>query len=166
MLVRILFLTSLLTVLSIGSWTSHAYAQEPSSPPSPQESSQPAASPQGLAVGGHVGLPTGLSLKLKTQQRSYDLLLAWNLRRFFLLHSHALLVENALPQQPQLHYYAGPGLAVNAEDGRLSTGLSSNVGIFYLLSPFEFFAQVTPRLEIVPSTRLGITTGAGIRVFL
>lgn len=154
MCTRTTLLATLLTVIFSIAATRVSIAQE--TPPPPRS----------LAIGAHVGLPTGLSLKLEAGGKSYDLLLAWNLQDFFFAHSHVFLVEKALPQRPRLHYYAGPGLVINGRDGQLRTGLSVNAGIYYLLEPFEFFGQITPRLEVVPSTRVGFNAGAGVRIFL
>lgn len=119
-----------------------------------------------LAVGGHFGLPTGLSMKLETDRHSYDLLLAWNLSDFFVAQSHVWLVHRPLPEQPNLQYFAGPGLVIQGREGTLRTGFSATAGLAFEVSPFEFFLQVSPMLNIVPSTEGDVNAGAGFRIFL
>lgn len=119
-----------------------------------------------LAIGGHFGLPTGLSMKLETDRHSYDLLLAWNLSDFFVAQSHVWLVEQSLAEQPNLQYFAGPGLVIQGREGALQTGFSATAGLAFEVSPFEFFFQVSPMLNIVPSTEGDVNAGAGFRIFL
>lgn len=133
-----------------------------------QDTQESQESPSGreLAIGAHFGLPTGLSMKLETQRHSYDLLIAWDLSDFFVAQSHVWLVESRFEQMPRFRYYAGPGLVIQAGEGDLRSGFSANAGIAFQISQFEFFAQVSPLLEIVPSTQGGINAGAGFRIFL
>ncbi len=119
-----------------------------------------------LAIGGHFGLPTGLSMKLETERHSYDLLMAWNLNDFFVAQSHVWLMEKQLPQQPRLAYFAGPGLVLQGDDGTLQMGFSATAGLTFQYAPFEFFLQVSPLLNIVPSTEGAVNAGVGFRIFL
>jgi hypothetical protein len=134
-------------------------------PAAAQNDGEPSPANQ-LAIGGHFGQPTGLSMKLETTRHSYDLLLAWNLNNFFVAQSHLWLLERPFPQEPRLQYFAGPGLVIQATEGMLRTGFSAAAGLTFEYAPFEFFVQGAPLLNIVPSTQGDITAGAGFRIFL
>ena len=123
-----------------------------------------------LGIGGQLGDPSGLTLKLYRHPGfAYDFLLAWDLDDdAFFLNLHGLY-ERPLQDTP-LRYYLGPGVYVGVRDrpGASDTfvGISGNFGINYFIERFELFGQLTPRLRLAPSTDGDLGGGIGLRYYL
>jgi hypothetical protein len=136
------------------------------------------AKPSGIGLGIIVGEPTGLSAKAwLTDNTAVDAGAAWSawgygyqslhLHADFLLHSF-----NVIPIDPgDLPIYYGVGgrirLAGRDENQDMRIGVRVPVGISYLFDsfPLDLFLEVAPVLDLVPSTRLGWNSGAGIRYY-
>jgi len=134
-----------------------------------------------LGVGGQVGAPTGVTLKFyNAGAASYDFLGAWDARdSFFLFNIHAQFhtsrdVENI--EEGDLEWFIGPGafIGVFGDDpnddefgqGETTIGPSGRVGLSYAFAEhFEVFAQVTPRLSVVPATDFNVGGGIGLRIY-
>lgn len=134
-----------------------------------------------LGVGGQVGAPTGVTLKFyNAGAASYDFLGAWDARdSFFLFNIHAQFhtsrdVENI--EEGDLEWFIGPGafIGVFGDDpnddefgqGETTIGPSGRVGLSYAFAEhFEVFAQVTPRLSVVPATDFSVGGGVGLRFY-
>ncbi len=132
-----------------------------------------AHSPPGqTGLGGIIGTPSGLSLKIYGTDRSsftaYDFLLAYDLDRFFFFSLHGLF-ERPLPDSP-LNYFFGPGALLGArerprDNNEMVLGLSVNFGINFFTERFEVFLQVTPRLHLIPATEGDLGGGIGLRYY-
>ncbi len=126
-----------------------------------------------LGIGFQAGNPTGLSLQwYKNHGVTTDILLAYDLDRFYFLNIHGLW-DVHLDQGQHLHFYYGPGAFVGVRrhefDSRrdvAALGLSGNLGLGLVVSRVEFFGQFTPRLELIKTTRFTPGGGLGIRFFL
>lgn len=129
-----------------------------------------------VGVGGQVGDPSGVTLKLYNQGApSYDVLGAWSsVNDFFFLNAHALF-ENTIPadnvDQP-LEWYIGPGGFVGTFEGggpfsgEAVIGISGTVGIqMVLANHFELYLQATPRFALIPGTEGDIGGGLGLRYY-
>ena len=134
-----------------------------------------------LGVGAQAGAPTGVSLKFyNSEGASYDFLGAWDARdSFFLFNVHAQFhtvrdVENL--EEGELEWFVGPGafIGVFGDDpgdddfgqGEAAIGPSGRLGLNYAFEEyFEVFAQVTPRVSIVPDTDLIVGGGIGLRIY-
>lgn len=133
-------------------------------------SSSHAQSPAGaVGVGGQIGDPSGLTLRLYQRPSfAYDFLAAWDLDRFFFLNAHAIY-ERPIPDSP-LHYYLGPGAVLgiqeDGEDNELVIGMSGQFGVNFFVERFEVFLQLTPRLNVIPDTDGQIGGGVGLRYYL
>lgn len=140
---------------------------------------QAQARPGSTGLGGQIGDPSGLSLKIHPQgDLAYDFLAAWDLNDdFFLLNVHGVY-DRPLGDTP-LGFYYGPGLLVGISDddgddrpGRfddddedLILGLSGTFGINFFIERFELFGRITPRLLLVPSTEGDLGGGFGVRYY-
>ena len=141
-----------------------------------------------LGVGGQVGAPTGVTLKFyNAGAASYDFLGAWDARgSFFFFNVHAQFhtsrdVENI--EEGELEWFIGPGAFIGVfgddpgdddpdkedddpDEGEAAIGPSVRVGLSYAFAEhFEVFAQVTPRLSVVPVTEFNPGGGIGLRIY-
>ncbi len=128
--------------------------------------------PSQTGLGGVIGNPSGLTLKVYGTDRSsftaYDFLLAYDLDRFFFFNLHGLY-ERPLPDSP-LNYFLGPGVLLGVRerprhDNEMVLGLSANTGINFFTERFEVFLQLTPRLHLLPRTEGDLGGGIGLRYY-
>ncbi len=126
----------------------------------------------GVGIGGQIGDPSGVTLKFATS-RGYalDFLAAWDLNDdFFFLNVHALY-ERSLGTEPGLNFFFGPGGFVGFFDGNgrgnddAVVGISGTFGVNYYIDRFELFAQLTPRLALIPETDGDLGGGVGVRFY-
>ncbi len=122
-----------------------------------------------VGVGGQLGEPSGLTVKLYQQPGfAYEILAAWDLGDFFFVNGHALY-ERAIPDTP-LRYYLGPGVLAgvregHAEDGDFVVGISGEFGVNYFVERYEVFLHLTPRLGVIPDTQGDVGGGVGLRYY-
>lgn len=122
-----------------------------------------------VGLGGQVGSPSGITLKLYQHSGfAYDFLAAWDFDDFFFLNVHGLY-ERPLEDSP-LRYYLGPGAFIGVADrGRredeVVLGVSATIGLNFFIEQFEVYLQLTPRLEIVPGTDGDFGGGVGLRYY-
>lgn len=121
-----------------------------------------------VGVGGQIGEPSGITLKIYQRPGfAYDFLAAWDFDEYFLINVHGIF-EHSLSDSP-LNYYLGPGAFVTFRDRReddVSVGISGNFGINFFVERFEVFLQITPRLNILPDTDGDLGGGVGLRYYL
>jgi len=125
-----------------------------------------------VGIGFQAGDPTGLSLQFyKSRGMTTDILFAYHFDNFFFLNVHGLW-DTHLDRGEHFHLYYGPGGFVGIRTFKneprtdeVAAGISGNLGLNLVLSRFEIFGQVTPRLEVTPATNLDIGGGVGLRFF-
>lgn len=130
------------------------------------------AQPQGrnVGLGGQIGSPSGVTLKMATPGRAFawDFLAAWDLGDFFFLNMHGNFQEWVDPET-NVGFYYGPGGFVGFYERRNDTdavfGLSVMGGVNLFVERFEFFAQIMPQLEVIPSTDGHFRGGVGLRYY-
>lgn len=145
---------SVLILLLLSAWSKQALAQGPSGV---------------TAVGGQIGDPSGLSIKMYQRPGlAYEVLAAWNLGNFYYLSMHGAL-EQPFEESP-LHYYWGPGIALGVEKKagkmELVVGACANVGVNFFTGRFEVFLQMTPRITLLPDIKGNIGGGVGLRYYV
>lgn len=128
-----------------------------------------------VGLGGQVGEPSGLSLKFYNESApSYDFLAAWSLvDNNFFLNGHALWNYNLEAENidQDLEWFVGPGgfLSIvedDPQDDEVEIGISGTIGLNFVVDRrFEFFAQVTPRIAVVPETEGNVGGGIGFRYY-
>lgn len=126
-----------------------------------------------VAIGFQVGDPTGLSIQFQSSggRMTPDLLVAYDFDDYFFANLHGLWFSS-LDHTGRFAFYYGPGLFVATRPGwkdykdRTRLGFSGNFGLRLRFSRVELFAQVIPRLGILPSTGFGAGSGVGLRFLL
>ena len=126
-----------------------------------------------VGVGGQLGEPTGLTLKVYNENApSYEILAAWDLDDFFFLNGHALFEHriDASTLDPALEWYVGPGAFIgvvdNPSEDEVGLGISGALGLHLVFSQqVELYVQVTPRIGVIPETEGEIGGGLGVRYY-
>lgn len=126
---------------------------------------------QNIGLGGQVGQPTGLSLKIYRPERmSFEFLAAFDLDNFLYLNVHGLF-ERPISDAGALNLIYGPGAFIGTynrprdPEDDIALGISGRIGVNYYIKQFELFMQVTPRLELTPSTTADLGGGLGFRYY-
>jgi hypothetical protein len=127
--------------------------------------------PGSIGIGGQIGDPSGLTLKVYNPGRmSYDFLAAWDLDDFFFVNAHGLFSRH-VGNRDDLHFFYGPGLFLGFrdrardEDDDVVAGISGTFGLGYVFDRFELYGQLTPRLSVVPGTDGDLGGGLGFRFY-
>jgi len=129
------------------------------------------SSPGSLGIGGQIGSPSGVTLKInRPQGLSYDFLAAWDLNNFFFLNAHGLFEEQYRVDGQRIGFFYGPGGYIGfreraGRDDDVVLGISGTVGLNVYVERFEFYAQLTPRLDVIPSTSGRFGGGVGVRFY-
>lgn len=130
--------------------------------------------PGAVGLGGQVGDPSGVTLKIYNPNTiSYDFLAAWDLNDFFFLNLHGLYERPLeLENVSGVEYFFGPGGFVGIRDRAEPVeddfvfGISGRIGVNIPLEDrFEFYAQFTPRINLVPDTEGDLGGGIGVRYY-
>lgn len=122
-----------------------------------------------LGIGGQLGEPSGLTVKLYQESGlAYEILAAWDLDDFFFMNGHALY-ERPLADTP-LRYYLGPGVLLGIrerddEESDFVIGISGEFGLNFFVERYEVFLHLTPRLGIIPDTDGDVGGGIGLRYY-
>ena len=124
-----------------------------------------AAQPGGFGIGGQIGEPTGLTIKLASQP-SFDFAAEWDFEDYFFLQGHLLLAERRFRgTAANLTYFYGPGLFLGERNDDTAFGLSFNAGVAYYTGPVEIFGQLTPRLRLAPDSDFDLGAALGLRFY-
>jgi hypothetical protein len=123
-----------------------------------------------FGIGGQVGDPTGLALKFTSGASAFDLAAGWDLDDYFFVQGHLLLRERRLSgTTSDIRYFYGPGaffgVSDSGRDDDLALGFSFNAGLSLWVDAFEFFGQLTPRLQLVEDTDFDLGGGLGVRYY-
>jgi hypothetical protein len=125
-----------------------------------------------VGLGGQVGDPTGLTLRIGSTGSAVDLAAGWNLSNdSFFAQVH--WVPSQIPlggPRPALRLFYGPGVFVGVDgnrnrDNRTAFGGSFNVGLGIWTGPVEIFGQLTPRLQLIESTDFNLGGAVGLRYY-
>lgn len=127
----------------------------------------PAASAQ-TSIGGQVGDPTGLSVKLGDGAGAILLAIGWDFGGddAINLEGHYVLRNRGLQGNQQVRLFYGPGLYASFGDTRKDEfGVSFGVGLETELVPaVEIYGLLSPRLQLIDETDFDLGGGLGVRV--
>lgn len=124
---------------------------------------------QNVGVGGQLGEPSGVTLKLyEPDAPSYDFLAAWSLQDDSVLLNGHVLFENRIATSnlnKPLEWFVGPGAFVEG-GGNGGVGISGTIGLDLILTDHvSVYGRITPRLSLVPGTEGDVGGGLGLRYF-
>jgi len=125
---------------------------------------------RGFGLGIILGEPTGISMKgWVSESNAIDGGIAWSFRRETSLHIHADYLWHKFDvfetkESIPLYYGIGGRIKVGRHEDAL-LGARVVVGIGFLLrdAPIDFFFEVAPILDLVPSTEMSGNGGIGAR---
>ncbi len=127
--------------------------------------------PGAIGIGGQIGEPSGLSVKVYNPgSASFDALAAWENDDFFYVNLHGVY-ERHLANSQNLHFFFGPGGFIGFqdrprdEDDDVVAGISGTFGLGLVIERFEIFGQLTPRLAVTPTTDGDLGGGVGARFY-
>lgn len=131
------------------------------------------AQDKGYGLGIVIGEPTGISGKYwVTNTNAFDAALAYSFagsNNKFALHVNYLYhLYDVINSEEIIPIYYGFGARYrdnsNSEDG---LGIRGVIGINYFVSklPIDFFFEIAPVFELVPSTEIDLDLGLGVRYF-
>ena len=121
-----------------------------------------------MGLGGQIGSPSGVTLKVyNAGGPSYDFLAAWDLDEFFFLNAHAQFSQPINANNVSgLEWFFGPGAFIGVRNDEAALGISARFGINWMANEYiELFGQITPRLDLVPDTEGGFGGGLGLRYY-
>ena len=119
-----------------------------------------------LGIGGQVGEPTGLSVRIGTGP-ALDFQAGWDISDDVVFaQGHILLANNRLPVTgADMRAFYGPGAFLAAHDDNTAFGLSLNAGLSVFFGALEVYGQITPRLQLIDETDFDLGGGLGARVY-
>jgi len=129
---------------------------------------------EGIGVGAMVGDPTGFSLKRwLDESRAIDAAAAWStsdddafqLHADYLINNFSLLESKDVRARSALYYGFG-GRIKFSDDTRIGARFPLGVDIYFAQNPIDFFVEVAPIFDLIPSVRGDINFSVGFRVFL
>ena len=122
-----------------------------------------------IGIGLQIGEPSGLSVGYyQSDGVGVDVLAAWDLDDYLYVNAHALYTRpiNEL-NELDLYFFFGPGAFVGLQENRndwgFRAGISGTAGISLMISSFEIYFRLTPRLRLIDETRADIGGGLGLR---
>jgi hypothetical protein len=127
---------------------------------------------RGIGLGVVVGEPTGVSLKQWLSARNaVDAALAWSFTDESAFHVHADYLYHLLSagevRIPGWEFYLGIGgrLKLEEDDSRIGVRVPFGMDYLFETTPFEFFLEVAPILDLAPATEVQLNGGFGIRYY-
>jgi hypothetical protein len=132
-----------------------------------------------FGLGLIIGEPTGVSLKYWfDKEQTVDGAFAWSLSEdnAFQLQGDYLFHNYQLSNSDQWPVYYGIGALLRFKDSegkkhddhKTVFGFRVPLGISYLFeddTPFEFFFEIVPILEVAPDAELALDAGVGLRFY-
>ena len=121
-----------------------------------------------LGIGGQVGSPTGLSLKLGQGRGAVLLAAGWDLDDAVEVEAHYLLRDRRLRgSSTRTKVFYGPGAFVRTRNDNTDAGVSLGLGLSAGLAPeIELYGLISPRLRLLDETDFELGAGLGLRVYL
>ena len=121
-----------------------------------------------ISIGGQVGDPTGLSLKLGSGRGALAIGVGWDLDDSVKGEVHYLLSNQRLRNtRSPVYVFYGPGAFIDANDNRTRAGISLGIGLEALLTrDIELYGLLSPRLQLTDNTDFEVGGGVGLRLRL
>jgi hypothetical protein len=127
---------------------------------------------RGFGIGVIAGEPTGVSFKQwLAGANAVDAALAWSFNEpgafnFHLDYLYHMVSAGDL-RIPGWKFYIGIGgrLKLVEDDSRLGMRVPFGVNYLFQTSPFDFFLEIAPILDLAPATEMRLNGGFGIRYY-
>jgi hypothetical protein len=121
-----------------------------------------------LRVGGQIGSPTGLALKLGDGRGAVMIGVGWDLDDAVEAEAHYLLRDRRRAGgQTDVRVFYGPGAFVQSNDNNTNAGISLGLGLSADLTPeIDLFGMLSPRLQLVEETDIDLGAALGLRLAL
>jgi hypothetical protein len=124
-------------------------------------------------IGLQLGEPTGLSLKFwTTRSNAVDAVIGWNMiaNKFtaqagYLWHFPQPVASGSFALYAGVGGILGGGSNRNTGEGEFLLGARVPLGLEYIYRAFGFYAQLDPRVNLLPAIGLGLGGGIGIRFY-
>lgn len=124
-------------------------------------------------IGLQLGEPTGISFKFwTTRNNAVDAVIGWNLvaQKFtvqagYLWHFPQPVRTGSFALYVGVGAILGGGSNKESGDAELLLGARIPLGLEYIKRPFSFYAQVDPRVNLLPGIGLGFGGGIGFRFY-
>jgi hypothetical protein len=129
------------------------------------------AQDQGFGLGVILGEPTGISGKLWTGQKTaIDGAVAWSFEKKSSMHLHGDLLFHhfhlaKIDKAKFLTYYGIGGRVKFEDDSKLGVRFPLGIDYLFAKSPFDFFLEIVPILDLAPSTDFSLNAAIGFRYF-
>ena len=129
------------------------------------------AQDEGFGLGVILGEPTGISGKLWTGQRTaVDGAVAWSFEKKSSMHVHGDLLFHSfhlarIDKAKFLTYYGIGGRIKFEDDSKLGVRFPLGMDYLFAKSPFDFFLEIVPILDLAPSTDFSLNGAIGFRYF-
>ncbi len=125
-----------------------------------------------FGIGVIAGEPTGVSFKQwLSGGNAVDGALAWSFDKPEAFNIHMDYLYHAVAagdlRIPGWKFYLGIGgrLKLQEDDNRLGMRVPFGLNYLFEASPFDFFVEIAPILDLVPATEIRMNFGFGIRYF-
>lgn len=126
-----------------------------------------------VGIGLQLGEPTGLSAKFWTGgSNAVDALIGWNLvaNKFtvqagYLWHFPQPVRSGSFNLYVGVGGILGGGSNRNTGEGEALLGVRVPLGLEYIYRSFGFYAQLDPRVNLLPGIGLGLGGGIGVRFY-
>lgn len=122
-----------------------------------------------ISIGGQLGEPTGLALKIGDGQGAILVAVGWDLGDDDVsVEAHYLLRSRGLRGNRNVRLFYGPGLFGSfGEDRKDRFGLSLGVGLeTEIVQDIELYGLISPRLQLIDQTDFDLGGGVGVRLQL
>ena len=128
---------------------------------------------RGLGLGIILGEPTGISVKSWTgSTTAFQGAVAWSFTNTGALHIHAdyifhdfhLLEIDGAGKLP-VYYGIGARVKFRTDDTRLGVRVPLGIGYLLQTAPVDFFFEIVPILNLIPSSSFTINAAIGARYF-
>lgn len=124
--------------------------------------------PSAFGLGIVVGEPTGLTARFMKGENNFQIHAAWSFAGDAALQLNGdYLRSGNVNTEPMIPFYFGLGVRAKFAD-KSQIGIRIPLGVNYFLkeNPIEFFGEIVPILDVVPSTEFDLNGAVGVRLYL
>ena len=124
--------------------------------------------PSSFGLGVIAGEPTGITGRFMAGENNFQVHAAWSFSHDAALQvSGDYLRSGNVNTEPVIPFYFGLGVRMKFANESLF-GIRIPLGVNYFLkeNPIEFFGEIVPIMDLIPSTEFTLNGGVGVRFYL